>query len=377
MREFQTQSGSYSAEFGSQGTGVINVVTKTGTNSLHASLYEYLRNSALDARDFTSPSRMPHFSQNQFGGTLGGPIQKDKTFFFGHYEGFRSVQGQSMIESVPMMALRDGDFTGMAPIYDPATTHPNPAYDPSKPAGPNNPKQIHEQFPNNIIPANRINPITQRVLKEFVPMPTSDQPMAGMGGMGGGGSFNNLQDNREQRLNIDQYTLRIDRNMGNQNIYGRYSLSNEAGFTPENLPGFGSYHDNRVQNLTLTHNWVLSPSYVNSFRFGLQRMNLHRIGEKGTEGKDLIKELGIPGVGYGGPEAYGLPQFVVQGYNPFGDQLLATPADYRDTVYQFGDTPAKTTQLHSLKFADSGGTCSDFSRTAGSSRFRPASQLAL
>ncbi len=93
VREFQTQSGSYSAEFGSQGTGVINVVTKTGTNSFHGSLYEYLRNSALDARDFTSPSKLPHFSQNQYGGTFGGPIQKDRTFFFGHYGGFPQRAG--------------------------------------------------------------------------------------------------------------------------------------------------------------------------------------------------------------------------------------------------------------------------------------------
>ncbi len=350
VREFQTQSGSYSAEFGSQGTGVVNVVTKSGTNAFHGSLYDYLRNSALDAREFTSPSQLPHFSQNQYGATLGGPIQKDKTFFFGHWEGFRSVQGQSMVESVPMMALRDGDFTGMAPIYDPATTHANPAYDPSKPVSPSNPKVVRDQFPNNIIPANRINPITQRVLKEFVSMPTSDQPLSGMASMGGGGNFNNLQDNREQRINNDQFTVRVDRNMGNKNIYARYSLSNEAGFTPENLPGFGTYHDNRVQNLTLTHNWVLSPTFVNSFRFGLQRMRLHRIGEKGTEGKDLVGELGIAGVGFGGPSAYGLPQFVVQGYSPFGDQLLATPSDYWDTVYQFGDTFAKTTRSHSLKF---------------------------
>lgn len=348
VREFQTQSGSYSAEFGSQGTGVINVVTKSGTNSLHGSLYEYLRNSALDARDFTSPSKLPHFSQNQFGGTVGGPIQKDRMFFFGHYEGFRSVQGLSMIESVPSPIVRGGDFSGMAPIYDPATTHANPAYDPSQQAGPINPRQIRDQFPNNIIPAGRINPITRRVLEEFVPMPTSDMPVSGMS-MGQGGNFNNLQDNRSQRLDNDQFTLRVDRNMGNQNLYGRYSLSSERGFTPENLPGFGSLHANRVQNLTATHSWVLSSSLVNSFRAGWERMRLHRLGEKGTEGRDLVSELGISGVGFGGPNAYGLPQFVVQGYSPFGDQLLATPADYRDTIYQFGDTLAKTTRSHSIK----------------------------
>lgn len=349
VREFQTQSGSYSAEFGSQGTGVINVVTKTGTNSFHGSLYEFLRNSALDARDFTSPSKLPHFSQNQYGGTIGGPVKKDKTFFFGHFEGFRSVQGQSMIESVPMMALRDGDFSGMAAIYDPATTRANPSYDPSKPASSSNSKLIRDQFLNNIIPANRINPITQRVLKEFVPEPTGDQAMAGMASMGGG-SFNNLQDNRQQRISNDQFTARIDRNMGNQNFYARYSLSRERGFTPENLPGFGTYHDNRVQNLTMTHNWVVSPTLVNSFRIGLQRMNLQREGQKGKEGRDLITELGITGVGYGGPAAFGLPQFVVQGYDPFGDQLLATPSEYHDTVYQFGDNLAKTTRSHSFKF---------------------------
>jgi hypothetical protein len=351
VREFQTQSGTYSAEYGSQGTGVVNVVTKTGTNSPHGSAYEFIRNSALDARDFTSPSKLPHFSQNQFGATFGGPIIKDKMFFFGHYEGFRSVQGLSMIESVPTLAARDGDFMGMNPIYDPATTRANPAYDASKPVSASNPKLIRDQFPDNMIPMSRINPITQRVVKEFVPAPNMDHSASG-GGMnmgGAGGSFNNLQDNRAQRLTNDQFTARIDRNLGNQNVYGRYSLSAERGYSPENLPGFGSFHNNRVQNLTLTHNWVLSPSLVNSFRFGWQRMNLERIGEKGTEGRDLITELGITGVGFGGKDAYGLPQFVVQGYDPFGDQLLATPSQYHDTVYQFGDHIAKSTRSHSLK----------------------------
>ncbi|HEV8132631.1 MAG TPA: carboxypeptidase regulatory-like domain-containing protein [Acidobacteriota bacterium] len=339
VREFQTQSGTYSAEFGTAGTGVINVVTKSGTNEFHGSLYEYIRNSALDAREFTSPSKLPHFSQNQFGGTIGGPIQKEKIFFFGHYEGFRSVQGKSNIMTVPLMAFRAGDFRSYTPIYDPATTRSNSSFDPSKPASPTNPVLIRDQFPNNAIPPNRISPIALTVLQRFVPAPTFGSTLA-----------NNYKDNRAQRLNNDQYTVRLDRNLKNGNLFGRYSLSNEGGFTPENLPGFGAFHDNRVQNLTISHNWAISPRLINDLHVGLQRMRLLRVSENGKSGRDLVKELGIPGVGFGGPEAYGLPQFVVQGYTPLGDSLLATPVSYFNTMYQVGDSVARTAGAHSFKF---------------------------
>jgi Carboxypeptidase regulatory-like domain/TonB-dependent Receptor Plug Domain len=337
IREFQIQTGTYTAELGGAGTGQVNVVTKSGTNTLHGTVYEYLRNSAFDARLFTSPEELPHFSQNQFGGTLGGPLRTDRTHYFVGYEGFRSTQRQSMILSVPLESWRRGDFGGSAPIYDPASAVTNPAFDPARPESPTNPRLLRQQFPNNQIPAGRMNPVARTILDQFVPLPNLS------------GSENNYLDTRAQRLTADQFNVRLDHSFaGGSSVFGRYSFSKEDGFTPENLPGFGADHDNKVQNLTLTSINPLTSRFVSELRVGFQKMRLHRLGEK-ANGVDLVTQLGIPGVGFGGPEAYGLPRFNVQGLDPFGDSLLCTPCQYSNSVYQLGEHVTWLRGRHSLK----------------------------
>ena len=106
VREFKVQTGSYSAEFGGAGGAQINVITRSGSNELHADIYEFIRNSALDARSLNDPSDIPHLVQNQFGASAGGPIQKDRTFFFSTFEGLRSVQDISEVGFVPSASLR-------------------------------------------------------------------------------------------------------------------------------------------------------------------------------------------------------------------------------------------------------------------------------
>jgi hypothetical protein len=337
IREFQIQTGTYTAELGGAGTGQVNVVTKSGTNKVHATLYEYLRNSAFDARLFTSPEELPHFSQNQFGGTLSGPLRTDRMHYFVGYEGFRSAQRQSMIMTVPLASWRLGDFRGGAPIYDPATTQSNPAFDPSKAESPSNPRFLRQPFPNNQIPADRINPVARTVLDQFVPLPNLS------------GTGNNYLDTRAQRLHSDQFNVRLDRSFSNgASAFARYSFSKEDGFTPENLPGFGANHDNKVQNLSLTAINPLTSRFVSELRIGFQKMQLHRLGEM-ANGTDWVSVLGIPGVGFGGPEAYGLPRFTVQGQEPFGDALLCTPCRYANSVYQVGEHLTWLKGNHSLK----------------------------
>ena len=327
IREFQIETSSYSAELGAAGNGQVNVVTKSGTQSLHGSVYDHLRNSAFDARLFTSPSELPHFSQNQYGGTLGGPLVARRTFFFGSFEGLRSSQGQSMVMSVPPEMWRMGDFSDGPPIYDPLTTRPNPNFDPTRPASPSNPQQIRSRFPGNVIPMDRINPVALSVLQQYVPLPNLGEDM-GMG-MSMGGLFNNYLDTRSQELRNDQGTVRVDYGWENgATLFGRYTLSKERGFTPENLPGFGANHDNRLQNVTGSFVQPLSSRLVHEVRVGFARMQLGRAGEA-ANGTDLIGALGIRGVGFGGAEAYGLPFFNVQGYQPFGDSLLCTPCRVR------------------------------------------------
>ena len=349
IREFQIETASYSAELGAAGTGQVNVVTKSGSQVFHGSVYEYLRNSAFDARLFTSPSELPHFNQNQYGATLGGPLVSKGTFFYGSFEGLRSSQGQSMVMSVPPDMWRMGDFSGGPPIYDPATTHPNPNFDPSKPASPSNPQLIRSQFPGNVIPMDRINPVAYSVLQQYVPLPNLGEGMDGMG-MSMGGTFNNYLDTRAQNLQNDQGTIRVDHGWQNGSVlFGRYTVSGERGFTPENLPGFGANHDNTLQNVTTSFVQPIGSRMVHELRVGFARMQLARNGEAAGI-SDLIGQLGIKGVGFGGADAYGLPYFNVQGYQPFGDSLLCTPCRYDNKQLQIGDRLTWVKGQHSLKF---------------------------
>jgi hypothetical protein len=336
IQEFQIQTGTYTAELGA-GTGQINVVTKSGTLQLRGSVYEYLRNSKFDSPEFTNPDDLPPFSQNQFGGTLGGPA-RGGIFFFGGYEGLRTTQHMSNIMFVPGMAVRTGDFSGMAPIYDPQTTRANPSFNPALPISATNPQFIRTQFPDNKIPPNRINPVALQVLQNYVVQPNLDDPT------------DNYLDTRAQEFQNDAFNVRLDRALSNgTSLFGRYSVSTETGFTPENLPGFGAHHDNRVQNLSVT---LVNPSrkrLLTETRFGFARMRLHRFGES-ANGPDLVSELGIAGVGFGGADAFGLPRFDIQGYDPIGDSLLCTPCRYDNNNFQLGERVTWSVGKHSVRF---------------------------
>ncbi len=336
IREFQIQTGTYTAELGA-GTGQINVVTKSGTSRLRGSIYEYARNSRFDSPEFTNPDELPPFSQNQFGGTLGGPAGRG-IFFFGGFEGLRTTQHMSNIMFVPGTAARTGDFSGMAPIYDPLTTRANPAFNTALPISAANPQFIRTQFPGNRIPLDRINPVALAVLQNHVVQPNRDDPT------------DNYLDTRAQRFRNNGYNVRLDRSWGNgTSLFGRYSLSDESGFTPENLPGFGAYHDNRAHNFTATLLKPVTSRLLTETRFGFARMRLHRYGET-ANGADLVTELGIPGVGYGGADAFGLPRFDVQGYDPIGDSLLCTPCQYWNNNFQIGERITWSAGKHSIKF---------------------------
>ena len=338
IREFQIQTGTYTAELGGAGTGQVNVVTKSGTGTMHGTLYEFFRNDAFDSRPFNNPDELPPFTLNQYGGTLGGPAGLGRTFFFGNFEGFRSRQGQSEIRSVPLEAWRRGDFSGRPAIYDPFSNAANPNFDPTRPSSAANPQFIRTQFPNNQIPFARMNPVALEVLQKHVALPNLP------------GLTNNYLDTRVQQLDNDSVNVRIDRTWASSSLLARYSLNNEDGYTPENLPGFGAFHDNRVQNFSGTYIRPISKNLLSESRFGFLRMRLHRYGESSTAGTDYISQLNIPGVGFGGADAYGLPRFDVQGYTGIGDSLLCTPCRYWNNQYQLGERLIWTKGEHSLRF---------------------------
>jgi hypothetical protein len=352
VKEFQVETSSYTADMGGAGGGQINIVTHAGSNQYHGTVYEFLRNGAMDASSFGSMGNN-HLVQNNFGGSLGGPLPGlKKTFFFLNYEGFRQAQADAQILTVPTQAELQGDFS-LSPIniYDPTTAVPNPSYDPTKPTGPTNYPYTRSQFPNNQIPSDRMNPLLTAFLMKYVPMPNMTM-------MAGGADSNNYLDIRNETHFQHQGTLRVDHDFsGGDTLFGRYSIGTEKGFSPssgvtattEDLPGFGANFDNRSQQAVISWNHIFAPNKVNTGSFAVSRLSMDRTSQNDGV-NDIVGALGIQGVGYGGPGAWGAPWFAAQGYTGIGDTFAATPMHAWDTMYEFRDTYAWQHGRHGIKF---------------------------
>lgn len=230
VREFRIQTSNFSAEYANSGGGVINVVSKSGTNSLHGSLFEYFRNDVLAANDFFSNAAgraRPSLRYNQFGGTVGGPIIKNRTFFFFSYEGLRQGIPTVVTTSVPTALQRAGDFSQtlanngqLVAIYDPSTTRPDP----------NNPGQyLRSPFPGNRIPSDRIDPVAAKI-QTYYPAPTSaGSPNTGL---------NNFFFSGAARRATDNYSGRVDHQLNASTmLMGRFSKANLS--TWQNPATFG------------------------------------------------------------------------------------------------------------------------------------------
>ena len=356
VREFQVQTGSYSAEMGGAGGGQINIVTKSGTSQYHGTAYEFLRNGALDSHTFNEDPSGKFLVQNNFGAALGGPIVGKKTFFFTNYEGLRKVNAVTSTETVPTAQEAGGNFSQSGVnIFNPFSQTANPKYDPTKPVSSSNAAFFRDQFPNNVIPQSLQNPAAAIMLNQYVPRPnTTDMGAMIMDGVpsvvGAGNDSNNYLDVRNQRSTTDQGTLRVDRVFdGGDNLSARYSVGAEHGFVPENLPGFGLLHDNLSQNANIGWTRVLTPNLVNTATVAYSRLAMTH-SEENAGKTDIVGQLGIQGVGFGGAAAWGAPYFNVQGYSPMGDTYQATPMQSWDTILEGRDTFSWQKGRHSLKF---------------------------
>jgi Carboxypeptidase regulatory-like domain len=358
VQEFQVQIGSYSAEMGGAGGGQVNIVTRSGGTRLHGTAYEFLRNGALDAHSFNDMGGTNHLVQNNFGGSMSGPLFRKKTFFFVNYEALRHVQADSMTDTVPTSDEVGGDFSmSGVTIYDPNTTVTNPNYNPSLPITAQNPQFTRQPFPDNKIPLSRMNAVAVTMLKQYTPQPNM---MMGMGmGMtmmgqptvvGSGNDSNNYLDVRNEIHYTDQGTIRIDHQFGsNDTGFARYSAGGEHGFMPENLPGFGYLHDNLSQQGMGSYSHIFTPSLLNVASISVSRLSMNHTTESANK-NDITGSLGIQGVGFGGPAAWGAPYFNVQGYSPIGDSYAATPMHAWDTLIEGRDTLSWLVGRHSLKF---------------------------
>lgn len=286
VQEFKVETNNFSAQYGRAGGGIFNIVTRSGTNEYHGTAYDYLRNNSLNANTFfgnRAGQRKPPFRFNQFGATIGGPIDfpekvfgplkyggKNRSFFFGSYEGVRFSQGGTYIGTVPTPLQRQGDFSqtrnaagNVIPIYDPATTRANP----------NAPGQfLRDQFPGNVIPRNRWNPVFVKML-EYIPLPNA----AGNANTAAG----NFVTSAANRISKDTFSVRLDHQLNErQRLSGRFNFDDTPINRPDyygNIasPTFGGQVFKR-RNFGLDYTVTFSPSLVGSFLFSFTRLENNR-----------------------------------------------------------------------------------------------------
>src|SRR6185436_17662073 len=362
VQEFKVQTGSYTADIGGAGGGQINIVTRTGSNEYHGTTYDFLRNDVFDARTFNEMDESNHLVRNNFGGSFSGPIVRNKSFFFFNYEGLRHTRSQTMVSTVPTLDEINGNFEmSGATIYNPFSSHANPNFDPARPISPSNPQIIRDPFPNNTIPDHLIDPKARLFLTKYIPRPNLEMGMMGCGMtmmgaptvVGAGMDCNNYLDVRNAHHLTDQGTIRFDQTLkGGDSFFARYSFSSERGFTPQNLPGFGAIHDNLAQNGTAGWTRAISPNIVNLASVTISRLAMHRTSENSFT-NDIVSELGITGIGFGGEGAYGAPWFNAQGYSGMGDTFIATPVQMWNTILEARDSLNWQVGRHSLKFGAS------------------------
>jgi hypothetical protein len=314
IQEVQIDESYYGAQYGGHDGGMIRIETKSGGNRMHVSAYEFLRNEALDTRSYLATQRQPD-NYNLFGGSLGGPIKKNRAFFFGNVEGTISTLPQSALFTFPTTAERSGDFSALGvPIYDPATTRPDPS----------NPSQyIRDPFPGNIIPTNRIDTVAAKVASYY---PNVTQA----GANNFAGTWNLSQSRAAWTLKLDYDISAKDRLSGTW-LYTWVSLSTGG------LPGFG---DPAAQSQELTQTYrsqafivrethQFSPTAMGSFRFDYARDPWQQLTPSYDPAKNWGTVLGLKNI----YADWGFPIFSMSGYYPIGGGASQYPNGQNDTDY--------------------------------------------
>jgi hypothetical protein len=300
IEEFKIQKSMYPAEFGGKASALINVATRAGTNLFHGSLFEFFRNDAFDSPNYFHPVNepLPPLTQNQFGGVLGGPVARNRSFFFVSYEGLRMRRSLTRTFTVPTLAARRGDLSGSAPFCDPLTI---PA------------TGVCQPFANNQIPTDRIDPIAGAFLEKIAP-PTTE------------GAVQNLTAVEEQDRQIDQFSVRIDHRLTSRDtLLARFSTfdANESQpfgtsvFQEALVPGFGRTLTTRTRNLVASHMRVFGGSLLNEVRFGWMSVGGGQASV--NRGVDFAGRVGLQGVTTD-PRDVGYPQIATRGvYSTMGD----------------------------------------------------------
>jgi hypothetical protein len=343
IREFEMLTSSYDASFGRNPGAQVNVVLKSGGNEVHGSLFEFHRNAALDARNFFAPAGegKPKYIRNQFGGSIGGPIKRDSTFFFGDYEGTRSREGITRVTNVPTLLERAGDFSQSRDIFGRPIFVSNPFLprDPVTFALP--PCNAIDQsgcFPGNRVPLAFQHPIG-RALAALYPAPNRNVPFQNFVSSPTQIDDNNSFDARLDHRISERTDLTFRYSFGDRNLFERFT-----GPAFSLVPGFGDKVKRRSQNVMGALNIVLTPNFVNETRVALSRVAASVTQEASRRNQDF----GLPVVS-SNPRDVGLSFISVTGFSPLGDEGN-NPQNSATNVYQVLDTATSVRGNHLLKF---------------------------
>jgi Carboxypeptidase regulatory-like domain len=374
IQEFKVETNDYSAEMGRSAGAVLNATIKSGSNQFHGSAWEFLRNDKFDAANFFENSGgIPKgkYRQNQFGATFGGPIKKDKTFFFMDYEGTRIRQAVPSTNTVPTALERSSGFTNfselltqggtrtdvlgrtyaLGQIFDPSTTRAitcgvaDPVSGITAPCGTSPAGSqlgfAREPFAGNIIPANRLDPNAIKLLSLY---PSPNQP----------GLFNNFAANPALSNNVDQFDVRVDHSFSQKdNIFGRLSFQEVPTFLPGPFGGIadgGSFASGdqlaKSWNSVISETHAFSSTLINEVRAGYNRIASSRLQPNaGTPG--IPDQFGIPGVTSAESNG-GLGSFFISGLNQLGSNQFL-PSIELSTTSQVTENLTKSLGRHTIK----------------------------
>ena len=311
IQEFKVQTNGLSAEFGRTVGGVVNATLKSGANEVHGNMFEFHRNNSINARNFFATT-MPKLIQHQFGGMIGGPIVKDRLFFFGDFESFRQAQESLFNQTLPTVRMKQGDFGELLgagvgtdalgrpvarnQIFDPATTRRAP-----------NGRFVRDPFPNNIVPVNRFDAPVPKIIAFY---PDPNRP----------GLSQNFTKLVPAKSNNNKFDTRFDWRASNKDqVFARWSWDHQAADSARSFRGAsGSSIGNFNRYLTGAVAWTrtINPSTINDTRVSLYRGIQERLLDPITE------NLGLPNLNYNG-----LPVFTIPGYTGLGDALPFNPVD--------------------------------------------------
>jgi hypothetical protein len=346
IQEYRVLTSNYSAEFGEAAGAVTEVNTKSGGNSFHGSVWEFLRNDKLNANNYFNNLNgvaRPGFHRNEFGATVGGPIIKNRTFFFGDYQGIRLSTPQVSTSTIPTLAqqqmLQTGNFSGLGTtIYNPYSTTTGATG-----------VVTRNPFPGNQIPANLLDPAAVK-LTSLLPVPTS------------GGATNNYIYNGTLTQRTDQFDVRIDQNLGaSDRLFGRYGYDNSTQVTPGTIPSpantsisIGPYLSTNAggtttpllnQSATIGYTRTLSPTMVSESHFGMVRW--HAQITPLDAAYPTATSLGIPGINLDA-QSGGIPAFTVSGFTVLGDNSTY-PENSAITTFQADTALTKIYKSHTIK----------------------------